>query len=193
MFLSGWIEYGYSKTFVGTEQAGITALPPVLEVPDGAGGWKKAAAIGYPAGNPRTMTYDVTGILGPNATRCRIRTNYEVYWDRIFLARDKAPGRLRVTTLPVTGATLSLRGYPRGYSPDGKSPTLYDYSACESWIPFRSITGSYTKFGDVMPLVSAVDDQFAIFGKGEEVLLRFDAKALPPPRDGETRTYMLRL
>ncbi len=90
LFLTGWVEYGYSKTSVAASQAGIDIEAPALEVPDGQGGWKKAASIGYPAGNTRTMTYDVTGILGPNCSRCRIRTNLEVYWDRIYLAPDAA-------------------------------------------------------------------------------------------------------
>ena len=193
MFLSGWVEYGYSKTNVGSSQAGVEVVNPTLEVPDGAGGWKKAATIGYPAGNSRTITYDVTGILGPHASRCRIRTNLEVYWDRIFVAYDRAPGRIRTTTLPVTGADLHERGYPREFSPDGRAPTLYDYGVCEAWIPFRTTTGDYTRFGDVTPLVTASDDRFAIFGKGEEVRLRFDAAHLPPLREGEARTFLLRL
>ena len=193
MFLSGWIEYGYSKTYVGSSQAGIEPLPPVLEVEDGAGGWKKAAAIGYPAGNARTMTYDVTSILGPGTSRCRLRTNLEIYWDRVFVAVDRAPGRLRTTTLFPKSATLADRGYPREFSPDGRAPTLYDYGVCEAWIPFRSTPGDYTRFGDVTPLLGAADDRYVVFGKGEEVRLSFDASAVPPPRPGEARTFLLRL
>jgi Flp pilus assembly protein TadD len=193
MFLSGWIEYGYSKTYVASAQAGVEVMPPVLEVPDGAGGWRKAATIGYPAGNPRTMTYDVTDVLSARAPRCRIRTNLEVYWDRVFLARDRAPGRVRTTTLRATGADLHAKGYPREFSPDGRAPTLYDYGVCEAWIPFRTTPGAYTRFGDVTPLATEADDRFVVFGKGEEVTLRFDASRLPPPREGEARTFLLRL
>ena len=193
MFLSGWVEYGYSKTYVGQAQAGVDVMPPTLEVDDGAGGWKKAATMGYPAGNTRTMTCDATGWLGKASTRCRIRTSQEVYWDRIFLAYDRAPGRIRTTTLAPAGADLRERGYPREYSPDGRAPTLYDYGVCEAWIPFRTTPGDYTRFGDVTPLVTASDDRFVIFGKGEEVSLRFDATHLPPLRDGEARTWLLRL
>ncbi len=193
LFLAGWIEYGYSKTVYGAAQAGIEMEPPVLEVPDGAGGWRKAATIGYPAGNPRTMTYDVTGILGPQASRCRIRTNLEVYWDRVFLGVDVAEGRLATTSALPASSDLRERGYPREYSPDGRSPTLYDYSVCEAWIPFRTMTGAYTKFGDVTPLVRESDDQFAIFGKGEEVAISFPESAFPAAAPGTERTWFLRL
>jgi hypothetical protein len=139
------------------------------------------------------MTYDVTGILGPTQGRCRIRTNLEVYWDRIFAAKDEAPGRLVVTRLPPVGADLRAKGYPREYSPDGRAPTLYDYSVCESWIPFRTMPGDYTRMGDVTPLVTRADDRFAIFGKGEEVALRFDPSGLPALAPGRARTFFLRL
>ncbi len=199
LFLSGWIEYGYSKTVYAAAQAGISMAPPVLEVPDGSdgsSGWKRAAGVGYPAGNSRTMTYDVTGILGPASSKFRLRTNLEVYWDRVFLARDAAEdagAALRVTRVPAASADLHERGYPREYSPDGRGPTLYDYSVCEAWIPFRTIAGSYTRFGDVTPLVTASDDRFAIFGKGEEATLSFRADALPSLPTGWERTFFVRL
>ena len=56
--------------------AGLEAGEFRVAAPDGQGGWTRAAAIGYPAGNSRTMTYDVTGFLGPAVSRCRIRTNW---------------------------------------------------------------------------------------------------------------------
>jgi len=192
LVLSGWIEYGYSKTVYAALQAGVAQEPPTLEVEEG-GAWRTVAALGYPAGTPRTMTYDVTGILGPTRGRCRIRTNLEVYWDRIFAARDVAGDRLRTTVLPVASADLHAKGYPREFSPDGQAPTLYDYSVCEAWIPFRTMPGDYTRFGDVTPLVTTTDDRFAIFGKGEELTLGFDARALPARAPGQARTFLLRL
>ncbi|MBL9086925.1 MAG: VCBS repeat-containing protein [Planctomycetia bacterium] len=192
MCLSGWIEYGYSKTVYAAQQAGITQAPPTLEVEVG-GAWRPVATLGYPAGTPRTMTYDVTGLLGPTRGRCRIATNLEVYWDRVFVAKDVAGDRLRVTTLPVAAADLHAKGYPREFSPDGKAPTLYDYSVCEAWIPFRTLPGDHTKFGDVTPLLGAADDRFVIFGKGEEVTLAFDAATLPPLPAGHARTFLLRV
>lgn len=193
LFLTGWVEYGYSKTSVAAAQAGIEPRPPVLEVEDGQGGWRKAAAIGYPAGNTRTMTYDVTGILGPKVARCRIRTNLEVYWDSIQLAPDVAPRLLVTTSAPPTSAHLDAPGYPREYTPDGRAPTLYDDSQYEAWIPFRTTAGAYTRLGDVTPLVMASDDAFVIFGKGEQTTLAFAAAAFPPVAPGRTRTFFLRL
>lgn len=189
--LSGWIEYGYSRTVYGAEQAGVAMQPPVLEVPDGEG-WRVVAELGYPAGTPRTMTFDVTAHLGPGRGRCRVRTNLEVYWDRASLAVVDAASP-PTTTLEAMAATLSLKGYPREFSPDGRLPTRYDYSVCEAWVPYRTIPGDYTRLGDVRPLVVAADDRAVVFGKGEEVALDFDATALPPLAPGRRRSFFLHL
>ena len=193
LVLAGWIEYAYGRTVAAAAQAGLAMEPPVLEVEDGRGGWRKALGVGYPAGNPRTMTCDVTGVLGPRATRCRLRTNLEVHWDQVTLARDLGPAAFSVTEVPAASAALSARGYPREYSPDGAAPTLYDLSVCEAWIPYRTIPGAYTRFGDVTPLVTAADDRFVVFSRGEEVLVRFDAARLPPPAPGRARSFFVRL
>ena len=60
---------------------------PVLDAwDDEMKAWRPAVAnLGYPAGFPRVMTYDVTGIVSRETPRLRIRTNLEIYWDRLWL------------------------------------------------------------------------------------------------------------
>jgi hypothetical protein len=139
------------------------------------------------------MTYDVTGIVGPKTSRFRLRTNLEVYWDRVVLGVDVAEGRLRIASSLPGSALLRTCGYPREYSPDGKAPTLYDASVLEAWIPFHPTKGHHTRLGAVTPLATSADDRFAIFGKGEEVVLRFSRDAFPAPPAGTERTWFLRL
>ena len=88
-------------------------------------------------------------------------------------------------------AHLHERGYPREYSPDGALPLLYDYALMDPGYPFRTMAGDYTRFGEVSPLLAASDDRFVIFGKGEELTLRYRASDLPAPRPGERRTFLL--
>ncbi len=196
--LNGWIEYGYTRTSVAAAGEGLEYLPPVLEafVPgaDGsAGTWKAIGAdLGYPAGFARTMTYDVTGKVSRETPRLRIRTNMEIYWDRVWLApRVPMEGRTKVTELAAKSANLRWVGYPREYSPDGRIPKIYDYQTLDPSMPWKTVTGNYTKFGSVLPLLDASDDMFVIYGKGEEIDLRFDAAALPALAEGWTRTYVL--
>lgn len=50
------------------------------------------------------------------------------------------------------------------------------------------LVGFYTRFGDVRPLLTAVDDRYVILNAGDEIALRFDAPAAPPA--GWVRDYV---
>ena len=49
-----------------------------------------------------------------------------------------------------------------------------------------------TRYGDVTELLRARDDRFVLFGPGDEVTLRFDARSLPPLPAGWKRSFVLR-
>jgi hypothetical protein len=51
--------------------------------------------------------------------------------------------------------------------------------------------GRYTRYGDVLPLLTARDDMYAIMRHGDEILLSFDG--VPPPVDGMQRAYLVRM
>jgi len=191
LVLDGWVEYGYSHSNFAAGQAGEALAPPVLELfHDGA--WHPGIAnTGYPAGMPRTMTLDVTGVVTPERPIFRLRTNLEIYWDRVTLGLDHGQRRARVHRLPPAEAMLSERGYPREYSPDGAQPLLYDYGLMDPGYPFKTMAGDYTRLGEVAPLLQTADDQFVIFGKGEELVLRYPAARLPPLAPGFKRTFLL--
>jgi len=191
LLLDGWVEYGYSHSNFAAGQAGVALFGPSLELREGDA-WRTAiAATGYPAGLPRTMTLDVTGVVTPERPLFRLRTNLEVYWDRVTLGVDRGEGRARVHRLAPSRAELRERGYPREYSPDGALPRLYDYGLLDPGYPFKLMGGDYTRFGDVTPLLEAADDRYVIFGKGDEVTLRYDAAALPVPTPETRRTFLL--
>src|SRR5262249_36509906 len=49
--------------------------------------------------------------------------------------------------------------------------------------------GAYTRYGDVVPLLTAFDDRLAVFGSGDEVALEFNPAKLPPLARGWVRDY----
>ena len=51
-------------------------------------------------------------------------------------------------------------------------------------------TGNYTRFGDVLPLVQAIDDEFVVMGKGDELSLQFD---YTEPTIGLERDFIFRV
>jgi len=192
LYLYGWIEYTYSHVNYAAYQAGITMEPPSIEVPDGRGGWRVAVPeMGFPAGLPRMMTYDITDLPTGDDGRFRIRTNMEIFWDQVFVGVDVADSRLRRQVMQPAVAELRYLGYPREYSPDGSDPTLYDYQRLDGGLAFKNFTGDFTRFGDVRELLADVDDRFVIMAKGEEVALEFDATALRDLPPGWSRTLVL--
>ena len=192
LYLYSWIEYTFSHVNYAAYQAGLRMQSPWIEVPDGQGGWRVAVPeAGYPGGLPRMMTLDISALPLRQDGRLRIRTNMEVYWDQIFIGEDVAPEQMPGHILKPTVAELRALGYPREYSPDGANPTMYDYQRIDQGVPFKNLTGDYTRFGDVRPLLDAADDRFVIMGRGEEIAVEFDATKLPTLGADRSRTLVL--
>ena len=55
----------------------------------------------------------------------------------------------------------------------------YDYQQMSRTGPFVPQRGAYTHYGDVTPLLQRIDDEYVIFGTGEDMDLEFDAAAQP--------------
>ena len=104
-----------------------------------------------------------------------------MYWDQILIDNSGATAALaRETEVPLDRGVLRFHGYPKQI--DGVSPgdLSYAYDEVSLTGPFQRQRGSYTHFGDVTPLLTDVDNKYAIFGSGEEIGAEFDATALPP-------------
>ncbi len=179
LFLHGFIEYFSASSMYAAWQAGLQPQPPSLEaqMPDGT--WKTILAdMGFPAGLPRTIVVDLTGKLPAGATRVRMRTNLQIYWDQA-LVDNGAASSARQSELPLTLATVAFRGYPKQV--DGATPgdLTYDYQQISATGPFGWQRGSYTRYGAVTPLLRQKDDQDVIFGSGEEIDAEFSEAKLP--------------
>src|SRR5262249_19681104 len=88
-------------------------------------------------------------------------------------------------------ASLAFRGYPRRIEGRVHGDVTYDHEAVSPTGPFTRHAGQYTAYGDILPLVNAADDRFAVIGSGDEASLEFDPSALPPLRPGWSRDYFL--
>jgi hypothetical protein len=193
LYLTGWIFYADTSINVSLAQRkDIAASAPVLEVPDGRGGWKTAiASMGYPAGKTKTMPVDLSGVLDRADPRVRIRTNLAIFWDRIAYTVDEPPAPMRRTTIPLTSAELFFRGFSRVRRefPDGPQVFVHDdVSKDPRW---ADMLGLYTRWGDVGELLAAADDRYVVMKGGDAVRLRFDARALPPVPEGWVRDYVI--
>ena len=191
LFLSGFIEYFSATSMYAAWQAGLQPISPYIEAQMSDGGWKPIVDdMGFPAGLPRTITVDLTGKLPTGSQKIRITTNLQIYWDQVLV--DNGPAReneIRTTELALAAATLGFRGYPRQV--DGATPgdLTYYYQQVSPTGPFSRFRGSYTQYGDVTPLLTGIDNQFAVFGTGEDIDAEFDAAKLPGLPPGWKRDY----
>ena len=190
LVLAGWTDYPYPESIFAAEQAGVAMLPPVLEHQKPDGQWEKLADIGFPAGLPKVMTVPVGQWVTPASTgKYRLRTNLQIHWDQVFLG---AADELATTTeLRPARVALSHPGCVQEISTNGRPPQAYDPLKFES-VAVTDWKGRLTKLGDVTELLAEVDDRFALCGPGDEVLVEFDPKGLPPLRAGWERSFVLR-
>jgi tetratricopeptide (TPR) repeat protein len=198
LLMHGEVEYFSANSMYAASQAGIQAIPPYVEAlvhdPDGHEQWKRVIDdMGFPAGGPRTMTADLTDKLPIGTRKIRITTNLQVYWDSILINRAGQPARdhadVRLNGVPLVRADLQFHGYPLKIEGTPPGNVNYIYEKTSATGPYTRPAGSYTRYGDVLQLLTATDDRLAVFGSGDEVQLDFDPSILPPLPQGWVRDY----
>ena len=200
LLLHGEVEYFSANSMYAASQAGIVATAPYVEALVGnekgaTEKWRRVIDdMGFPAGGPRTMTADLTGKLPRGTRKIRITTNLQIYWDSILIDRTKQGGgdraeSPRLTPVPLVRADLEFHGYPLKIegTPPGKVQYIYEKASATG--PYTRPGGTYTRYGDVLPLLTATDDKLAVFGSGDEVRLDFDPSNLPVLPKGWVRDY----
>ena len=95
----------------------------------------------------------------------------------------------RVTPVPLVRADLEFRGYPLKIEGKPAGNVQYIYEKASATGPYTRPAGTYTRYGDVLPLLTATDDKLAVFGSGDEVQLDFDPSHLPALPKGWVRDY----
>lgn len=190
LLLDGFTDYFSASSMYAAWQAGITPVPPYVEALDDSGKWVRVVDdMGFPAGLSRTMVADLTGKLPPGTRSIRIVTNLRIYWDRIRVDNSPEDVPYKLTEVPLAGADLHFRGYPRVVEGNPKNDLSYVYEEVSATGPYSRQIGNYTRYGDVTDLVRKTDDKYVIFGSGDEVAVDFDSTHLPDIPDGWTRDY----
>jgi Tfp pilus assembly protein PilF len=195
LLLHGEVEYFSANSMYAASQSGVQAISPYVEALGADGKWKRVVDdMGFPAGGPRTMTADLTRKLPTGTQKIRITTNLQVYWDSILIDSTEQPSRdqasdPRLTPVPLAHADLEYHGYPLKIEGKPAGNVEYLYEKVSATGPYTRPFGTYTRYGDVLPLLTATDDKLAVFGSGDEVRLDFDPSHLPPLPKGWVRDY----
>jgi hypothetical protein len=190
LLMDGFTDYFSANSMYAAWQAGIQPVAPYVEAQDSSGKWIRVVDdMGFPAGLARTMVADLTGKVPAGTRYIRITTNLKIYWDRIRIDNSAPDLPYRVTEAGLSNANLRFRGYPRVIEGDPKNDITYVYDDVSRSGPYARQTGNYTRYGDVTDLVRASDDEYVIFGSGDEVAVDFDVTRLPSAPAGWVRDY----
>ena len=193
LLCNGWIHPTDSSINLALSQGKHPAPTSLrVQVPDGHGGWRTAAQnIGFPEGKFKTMLIPLAGLFKPGmAHKVRLATNLEVYWDWMAVANDVAGATTKARTFDMATGDLGYHGFNVISKPNLSSPDvpIYDQvgQTTQRWM---DMTGYYTRYGDVRPLLTGIDDRYIIMNAGDELKMRFAAPA--PPAAGWTRDFVL--
>jgi hypothetical protein len=195
LLMHGEVEYFSANSMYAASQAGVRAIAPYVEALGVNGKWVRVIDdMGFPAGGPRTITADLTGKLPPGTKKIRITTNLQIYWDSILVSRTsegspETSRDVRLTPVSLVRADLGFHGFPLKIEGTPPGNVQYIYEKTSATGPYTRPAGTYTRYGDVLPLLTALDDELVVFGSGDEVRLDFDPSSLPALPQGWVRDY----
>jgi cytochrome c-type biogenesis protein CcmH/NrfG len=194
LFLNGWIFPTDASINVALSQSDkLVSIPPQVQVVGPDGEWHTVIDnMSFPSGKAKTVVVELAGKFLSRDRRVRIRTNMQIYWDRVFFATGDVQGPTPQVTLEPTAADLHYRGFSRMYRKGGRyGPFWFDYGDVteeQRWLP---LDGLFTRFGDVLELLQQADDMYVVYGPGDEITVEFDASNAPVLPDGWRRDFLL--
>ena len=194
LFLNGWIfPTDASINFALSQSKDLKVFPPSLQVINKKGEWETVIeSMGFPMGKDKTVITDLTGKFLSDDHRVRIRTNMEIYWDYVFFSDCLSAAPVISTVIEPISADLHYRGFSRSFRKGGRyGPHWFDYSVVDKDTKWRDLAGNYTRYGDVLPLLTGSDNKYIISNAGDETSVRYDAKSLPDLKKGWSRDFLI--
>jgi len=161
-----------------------------VEVINEHGEWQEVSIeepLGLPQAKPRTHVIDITDWFETDDYRVRIS-----YWEKVlfdYIVFDTSEDEdVLVTDLDPVSADLHWKGVAKEFSPDGRNPLIADYYTTVDASGFEPFVGNFTRYGDVLSLLTEVDDKFVIMHAGDDISLAFNEV---PVSEGTERDYFL--
>lgn len=185
----GWMHP--TDASINVQRGQIPGVKPprslTLEVQQPDGTWRvDKENLGFPAGKMKTVLIE----LPPSGRRFRLRTELEIFWDRLAWGIEAGDGAKNETPISLASSELRYRGFSVIEKRDDSSPEkpVYDriLTTGQRW---RDLEGYYTRFGDVTELLAGTDDRIVLMNAGDELVLKF--AALPDPPPGWKRDFVI--
>ena len=193
LFLNGWIFPTDASINIALSQSDkIKIVSPIIQVINKKGEWETVGNLGFPMGKDKTVIADLSDKFLSKDRRVRIQTNMEIYWDYIFFSNDISNVPVVLNTLNPTSANIHYRGFSRTYKKGGRyGPHWFDYYNVSTDTKWRDLTGNYTRYGDVLPLLKQSDNKYIISNAGDEMAIKFNANELPELKNGWKRDFLI--
>ncbi len=194
IYLFGWIfPTDSSINYALSQSEVLKVMPPNIQVINKKGEWETVIPfLGFPMGKDKMVIADLSGKFLSDDHRIRIQTNMEVYWDEIFFSEKGTNVPINITVLNPESADIHYRGFSRTYRKGGRyGPHWFDYADVDKQVKWRDLTGNYTRYGDVKPLLMQADNQYIISNAGDETSVNFDTKGIPQLKNGWKRDFFI--
>ncbi len=194
LYLNGWIFPSDASINASISQSGeIKIISPYIQVINKKGEWETIIDnLSFPMGKDKTIVVELSGKIPASDSRIRIRTNMEIYWDHIFYTNDNSDAPIQSHTLNPVSADLHYRGFSRTYRKGGRyGPHWFDYNNVTTDQKWRDLLGNYTRYGDVLPLLTEADNKYIIKNAGDETTIEFSAEELPELPEGWERDFLI--
>jgi len=170
-----WVDGFKAASAEGLVLNGTQIYPaPYMEVMDATGNWVRVPQdkqMPTPSDYvPRSFVVDLTGLFPTGVSEYQIRINnfFNVTFDYIG-----------IDTTPQENITVHR------INPTATLDPL-EFGSTSS-----TVSGNFTKYGDVTQLLLDADDMFVIGMQGDKVSLKFPTADLPPLEDGMERDFFL--
>lgn len=194
LFATGWIFPTDASINYSLSQSGkIELFPPEIQVSGIDGEWITIDKPGFPMGKDKTVISCLSGKLFSPGRKIRIITNMDIHWDQIFFAERVAEYQSSVAVLKPVSARLHYRGFSESYRKGGRyGPHWFDYSRVDRKTRWRDLEGFYTRYGDVLPLLLAPDNQYVISNAGDEITISFKVQEMYGTNKNWKRSFFIR-
>lgn len=194
IFLNGWIFPTDASINVALSQSdNFKLIRPSVQVINKEGEWETIIEnLGFPMGKDKTVIADLSGKFLSGDHRVRIQTNMEIYWDQVFFSDSNSNAPINLTVLNPVSADIHYRGFSRSYKKGGRyGPHWFDYADVDKNRKWRDLLGNYTRYGNVLPLLTESDNKYIISNAGDETSIKFNAKILPELKKGWKRDFLI--